>query len=205
MQATQPGLISSALRILVPISGFLKYVRLQWVVTKATHYAIRNYQRYISPYKGFSCAHRVLHGGESCSEYFRQLVARDDLSQAVARFQQRLGDCHQAHQMLRLQRQRAYAMEGAEPPEDDSAADDRPLGDRHRGYHRKRSSTSTNWCRSFNGCNDCGGVSSIPSFEPCDSNHNGTCDAGDCGGVDVPDISGCDIGGCDIAGCACNF
>lgn len=30
---------------------------------------IRLYQRYISPYKGFSCAHRALSGGKSCSHY----------------------------------------------------------------------------------------------------------------------------------------
>jgi len=29
------------------------------------------YQRYVSPYKGFRCAHRVLHGGDSCSEYIQ--------------------------------------------------------------------------------------------------------------------------------------
>ncbi|HIQ07804.1 MAG TPA: membrane protein insertion efficiency factor YidD, partial [Thiotrichaceae bacterium] len=35
-------------------------------------YFISLYQRNISPHKGFTCAHRGLHGGDSCSEYARK-------------------------------------------------------------------------------------------------------------------------------------
>jgi putative component of membrane protein insertase Oxa1/YidC/SpoIIIJ protein YidD len=35
---------------------------------------VRGYQRYLSPCKGYRCAHRVLYEEPSCSEYFRQSV-----------------------------------------------------------------------------------------------------------------------------------
>lgn len=37
---------------------------------------IEGYQRYVSPYKGFSCAHRVHAGGASCSQFAKQVFAR---------------------------------------------------------------------------------------------------------------------------------
>jgi putative component of membrane protein insertase Oxa1/YidC/SpoIIIJ protein YidD len=37
-------------------------------------WSIRQYQQYISPHKGFVCAHRVLHRGESCSQYVLRIV-----------------------------------------------------------------------------------------------------------------------------------
>jgi len=38
--------------------------------------AIDGYQRFISPYKGFGCAHRVRTGGASCSQFARRAIAR---------------------------------------------------------------------------------------------------------------------------------
>ncbi|QGW80380.1 membrane protein insertion efficiency factor YidD [Variovorax paradoxus] len=38
--------------------------------------AIDGYQRFISPYKGFSCAHRVRTGGASCSRFAKRAIAR---------------------------------------------------------------------------------------------------------------------------------
>ncbi len=32
------------------------------------------YQIYLSPRKGFCCAHRVLHGNDSCSEWVKRLI-----------------------------------------------------------------------------------------------------------------------------------
>ncbi len=40
--------------------------------------AITGYQRYLSPYKGFRCAHRVLHQGESCSQYSANCLSSVD-------------------------------------------------------------------------------------------------------------------------------
>lgn len=38
--------------------------------------AIDGYQRFISPYKGFSCAHRVRTGRASCSRFAKRAIAR---------------------------------------------------------------------------------------------------------------------------------
>lgn len=35
------------------------------------------YQRYVSPHKGFRCAHRVLHGGASCSGFAKHVLLRN--------------------------------------------------------------------------------------------------------------------------------
>ncbi len=34
------------------------------------------YQQYVSPYKGFRCAHRALTGRDSCSQFAKRLVLR---------------------------------------------------------------------------------------------------------------------------------
>ncbi len=38
--------------------------------------AIAGYQRYLSPLKGYACAHRVHGGGQSRSTYARRAIAR---------------------------------------------------------------------------------------------------------------------------------
>jgi putative component of membrane protein insertase Oxa1/YidC/SpoIIIJ protein YidD len=63
---------------------------------------INAYQRYLSPYKGFSCAHRVLHGGLSCSSYAKTAIAQHNLATALPLIRQRLRDCTTAAQMLPL-------------------------------------------------------------------------------------------------------
>jgi putative component of membrane protein insertase Oxa1/YidC/SpoIIIJ protein YidD len=45
--------------------------------------AIGGYQKYVSPHKGFSCAHRLLYGGESCSQYVKGAIAQNGLSRAI--------------------------------------------------------------------------------------------------------------------------
>ncbi len=44
------------------------------VLATGTARAITLYQRYVSPHKGFSCPHRILHGGQSCSGYVKVLI-----------------------------------------------------------------------------------------------------------------------------------
>ena len=45
-------------------------------VTLVVVSAINGYQRFISPYKGFRCAHRALHGRASCSEFAKCAITR---------------------------------------------------------------------------------------------------------------------------------
>lgn len=44
---------------------------------------IRGYQKYLSPYKGYQCAHRVLHGGDSCSQYIKTQIENVGLVKAT--------------------------------------------------------------------------------------------------------------------------
>ena len=55
--------------------------------------AIRCYQRFISPYKGFSCALRVATGGASCSAYGYAVIARFGLLRGLGLLQRRFALC----------------------------------------------------------------------------------------------------------------
>ncbi|GAA4622543.1 membrane protein insertion efficiency factor YidD [Cellulomonas oligotrophica] len=61
---------------------------------------VRAYQRHLSPRKGWSCAHRVAHGGASCSAAVREVVSRRGVLRGVAPTVVRLAACAQAAQML---------------------------------------------------------------------------------------------------------
>ncbi|BBM86142.1 membrane protein insertion efficiency factor YidD [Candidatus Uabimicrobium amorphum] len=67
--------------------------------TLAIH-AINGYQKYISPYKGFCCAHRVLHGLDSCSEYAKKTVAQNGVYNSIKKIRQRFAACRQANMLL---------------------------------------------------------------------------------------------------------
>lgn len=61
---------------------------------------IHAYQRWISPYKGFACAHRVHLGGPSCSAVGARLIRRFGLRNGLPLLRQRLqhcGDVHRQH------------------------------------------------------------------------------------------------------------
>jgi len=55
--------------------------------------AIRFYQRFVSPYKGFSCALRVATGGASCSAYGHAVIARFGLVRGLGLLQRRFELC----------------------------------------------------------------------------------------------------------------
>lgn len=59
--------------------------------------AIRFYQRYLSPHKGFSCALRVATGGASCSAYGHAVIARFGLRRGLALLQRRFELCAHVH------------------------------------------------------------------------------------------------------------
>ncbi|MGB3508332.1 MAG: membrane protein insertion efficiency factor YidD [Microcoleaceae cyanobacterium] len=77
-------------------------------MSKILHYEkiavtlISGYQKYISPRKGFSCAHRVLYDGESCSEYIKRMFIEQDLSRAIKVANHRFTACKKAHQIIKL-------------------------------------------------------------------------------------------------------
>jgi len=67
---------------------------------------ISAYQKYLSPYKGFSCAHRILYKGESCSNYMKRNLLEQDLITAIKISNQRFDECAQAHDTLVAQSQK---------------------------------------------------------------------------------------------------
>jgi hypothetical protein len=54
-------------------------------------------QRYISPRQGFSCAHRILHQGESCFQYTKQIILSHGPKDGLELIRQRFRDCKAAH------------------------------------------------------------------------------------------------------------
>ncbi|WP_083286942.1 MULTISPECIES: membrane protein insertion efficiency factor YidD [unclassified Janthinobacterium] len=60
-------------------------------------WAIRVYQRHLSPWKGFRCAYRVLTGRDSCSAYGYKVIARHGLRAGLALLQRRLRACGEHH------------------------------------------------------------------------------------------------------------
>lgn len=71
------------------------------MVSKLALGAIWGYQRYLSPYKGFRCAHSVLHGDTGCSGYAKHAIRDHGLWGAVPAIRQRFRDCKDASLTLR--------------------------------------------------------------------------------------------------------
>jgi putative component of membrane protein insertase Oxa1/YidC/SpoIIIJ protein YidD len=61
--------------------------------------AIRAYQRYLSPRKGFSCALRDAGGGRSCSSYGYRAIARWGLRKGLRLLRRRLDACGRQHRL----------------------------------------------------------------------------------------------------------
>jgi len=86
--------------------------------------SIALYQRYVSPHKGYHCAHRRFHGGLSCSEYVKQTIATVGLRRSLPLARQRFQACRMAHETIALSRYFAggSALQALENQEED----DRP-------------------------------------------------------------------------------
>lgn len=55
------------------------------------------YQHHISPRKGYCCAYRVVHGGDSCSQYVKNVLADKSLFESTLLARRRFRDCTIAH------------------------------------------------------------------------------------------------------------
>jgi putative component of membrane protein insertase Oxa1/YidC/SpoIIIJ protein YidD len=64
---------------------------------------IGHYQRYLSPRKGYSCAHRITYGGDSCSQYVKKTLADKSLFEATLLARQRFKACSTAYVSSRNQ------------------------------------------------------------------------------------------------------
>jgi putative component of membrane protein insertase Oxa1/YidC/SpoIIIJ protein YidD len=198
MQSTyRPGVIATTLDRLAPIGQLADSIGLQNWINRFADWAIGQYQRHLSPRKGFTCAHRKLHGGASCSGYFRELVTTEGFTQAIQPFQQRLVDCRKANDRLRMM---APATEEApdDPGEKQSAPQEADSGS---------TATSGNNADFSSAC-ECGGYvlqgCDASNFAACELPHFSACDAGACD-MGAVDLGGCDVGACDFGGCDCSF
>lgn len=156
--------------------------------------AIAGYQKHLSPRKGFSCAHRLLHGGESCSQYTKRVILEQGLLAAIPATRQRFQACKAANQVLQAQRQPPHRNPNTPPVE--------PQPD--------RCSANSNDCSTLDGldgCADCmiGCADLDCSALDCGFADAANCDrldgCGDCGSG--ADCSGLDCSGLDCSGADC--
>lgn len=59
-------------------------------------YFISLYQSKVSPHKGFTCAHRGLHGGDSCSEYAKKQLLEHGVFISLKAIKKRFKECRDA-------------------------------------------------------------------------------------------------------------
>lgn len=71
-----------------------------WLLRRPAVGLIASYQRYLSPLKGYRCAHRALHGGESCSQFVKQALLQYGAGDAWRLARQRFAACASAHVIL---------------------------------------------------------------------------------------------------------
>ncbi len=118
---------------------------------------IRTYRRWVSPHKGFRCAHQVLHGAGSCSTFGLTVFQTHSFGQAVTLRRERFRDCRHAYRVLASQ-----------------GPNDRPPG---RDEPNDRDTPSSYLGRKWDAC-ACDALSMIDcgSVIPCD----GACDIAAC-------------------------
>ncbi len=62
--------------------------------------ALEAYQQFISPYKGFRCAHRAVHGRDSCSQFAKRVALKRGLLALFPLLRRRFTECSVAAQVL---------------------------------------------------------------------------------------------------------
>lgn len=150
---------------------------------QATAQSINFYQRYLSPHKGFACAHRVLHHGESCSQYVKRVVVERGWGEAVPLIRDRFRACKAAK--YELQQRQALAMSQEEN-------DPEP---------QRKEQNSASGCSSWDtsGCDGTG-----CDLLECGSLGDGLACA-DCSGVDCGSWEACSCEGGDCGVGSCSF
>lgn len=138
--------------------------------------SITGYQRYVSPYKGFRCAHRALHGGESCSAYGKRAIQEVGVRAGMALLRERFAERRAANTtLLASHMDNGTDTAVIEPEAEQPEPQTKPQ--RKRPYscgHDVTSGTADAYgelaCLPFNGCTpdthcDCGPC----DFAPCGS------------------------------------
>ncbi|MBD2492810.1 membrane protein insertion efficiency factor YidD [Nostoc sp. FACHB-280] len=159
---------------------------------------IAGYQKHISPHKGFACAHRILYGGESCSQYIKSVIAQEGLRVAFIKSRTRFQACKQANLILRSQLDDSESSES-----EDEANTQQPKKDNgSNNYQPSNTSCSSSDSTCCVDCADlscnCADITNVLS--DCDFFH---CHAAHCSVVDCSslDCSGADCGFLDCGSC----
>jgi putative component of membrane protein insertase Oxa1/YidC/SpoIIIJ protein YidD len=74
------------------------------MLTEISIIAINLYQKYISPHKGFCCAHRVYSGEESCSQYAKSVITQHGLICAIPMIRAQFDRCVFAAEALKKEK-----------------------------------------------------------------------------------------------------
>lgn len=177
---------------------------------------ITSYQKHISPKKGFSCAHRVLHGGESCSQYIKRIILKQGLLGAIPLSRQRLQACKAANQVLSARRKIWLQMQAEDPDNEELESDEESkqsekinngnfkkhsVVNRHSRNRNCSDSDCTDFsCSSLDCANlGCEVLSIVPdcSVGCCSAAHSSGADCSviDCSGADCS-VMACDFGSC---------
>ncbi|MEJ6389274.1 membrane protein insertion efficiency factor YidD [Gymnodinialimonas ulvae] len=162
--------------------------------------AIWGYQRYISPRKGWRCAHSVLHGGTGCSGFAKFAIRDHGLWSALPLVRARFRACREASHTLRAN----CAVHAQRNPEDGSGEDGRP----YRGSRRGKRKKDGGWTAASDAC-DCGATGCLPALAlPAFCASSAGPEAQPAPLPDKvpsgnPDANGCDLGGmeCSVPSC----
>ncbi len=193
--------------------------------------AISGYQKFLSPHKGFACAHRVLYGCESCSQYFKRVITEEGIFTAIANAKGRFQECRAANEMIKKRRakgtyyaSRAIAnlaaiesgdLESPDLPEESESPNPKHLGGSQWEQKQRSSANSSNNSGNSNNCADCGdGLNAISNGclgdRNCENPLEGaecpslSCESTDClSGMDCSslDCGSLDCGGADCGSC----
>ncbi|MBK6293169.1 MAG: membrane protein insertion efficiency factor YidD [Rhodoferax sp.] len=77
--------------------------------------SIGAYQRYVSPHKGYCCAHRAKTGRESCSTFAQRAIRRHGLFTGLALLRRRFRFCTASARALAKQKPDKMEMPAPEP------------------------------------------------------------------------------------------
>lgn len=66
------------------------------IITHSAIFGITLYQRLLSPYKGYRCAHAALHQGSSCSQAIKLIIAEKGVWRSRSLVKQRFAECRAA-------------------------------------------------------------------------------------------------------------
>lgn len=133
--------------------------------------AIRGYQKWISPHKGFCCAHHVMNGDGTCSQYGLVVFEEHPFFDAWRRLRERFDECREANATYHA------------------------MTDEERRKKRRQQQGSNDSSSSGSDC----GCSDIMTFLMIEEMMSG-CSSGAAGcgdGIGACEIGSCEVGACD--------